>query len=95
MQPHRPINGLGRVLDMLAVLKTGPAKALYLLAQTNSHLESLEAQQTACHQALVKILSLMDNRRPSPPQKVLHRLTSPTKLLTQLVMKKLQMGGVS
>ena len=82
MRLHRPINGLGRVLDMLAVLETRSRRALYLLARTNSPLETLEAQQAAYHLAPVKILFLLwIIVTLHPSQKLLCRLTSAVKLL--------------
>lgn len=95
MRLHRLINDLGRVTDTLAVLETRLCKAMYRLARTNFHLETLEAQQTAYHQAPVKILFLL--RIPvtlNPPQELFCRLTSAVKLLTHLAMKKLRMGGI-
>ena len=80
---------------MLDVLKTRPRKAMYLLARTNSHLEILEAQQTAYHQAPVKILfPLWITVTLHPPKKLLCHLTSTIKLLTRLALKELWMGGI-
>ena len=80
---------------MLAMLETQLRKALYLLAQTNSHLGTLEALQTAYHQTLVKILFLLwITVTLYPPQRLFFSLTSAVKLLTQLGMKKLRMGGI-
>ena len=95
MRLHRPKSGPERVLDMLGVSKNRHRKAIYILARTNPHLETLEAQQTAYQQTLAKILSrLWLTVTLHPPQKLLFRLTSAIKLLTQLVKRKLRMGGI-
>src|SRR5258706_6577583 len=94
--PNPPLNCLEQILAMLAVLETRPRTALDLLARIHSHLETLEAQQIAHHQELVKIRFLLwITITLHPPQNLLCCLNSAVKLLTQRALKKLRIGGIS
>src|SRR5258706_5100787 len=91
--PHLPLYCLEQIL---AVLETLPREALDLLARTHSHLETLEAQQIAHHQELVKIRFLLwITVTLHPTQNFLCPLNSAVKLLTQRALKNLRIGGIS
>ena len=75
---QRPINGIGQFLDTLDESETRLLKSLCPLAGTNAY------------QALVKILTVT----LYPLRKLFCRLTSTVKLLTQLEIKELRMGGI-